>query len=49
MTASGGFHKLETFVTYPVNEELDMTPYWPDVGSTISANNSMPIEREKRF
>lgn len=49
MTASGGFHKLETFVTYPVNEELDMTPYWPDVGSTISANNSMSIEREKEI
>ena len=36
-------------MTYPVNEELDMTPYWPDVGSTISANNSMSIEREKEI
>lgn len=49
MTTTGGFHKLETFVTYPVDKELDMTPYWPDVGSTINGNNSMSIEKEKEI
>ncbi|RCK63221.1 Ubiquitin carboxyl-terminal hydrolase 4 [Candida viswanathii] len=47
MTNTGGFNKLETFVTYPVNEELDMTPYWPDVGSRINENSTMSIEMEQ--
>lgn len=49
MTNTGGFNKLETFVTYPVNEVLDMTPYWPDVGSRINENSTMSIEKEQEL
>lgn len=49
MTSTGGFNKLETFVTYPVNEVLDMTPYWPDVGSKINENSTMSIEKEQEL
>ncbi|KAG7662183.1 uncharacterized protein J8A68_004311 [[Candida] subhashii] len=45
---NGRFNKLETFVTYPVTKELDLTPYWPDLGTSISSNNPMTIEQEKQ-
>ncbi|EMG49960.1 Ubiquitin carboxyl-terminal hydrolase [Candida maltosa Xu316] len=49
MTSTGGFNKLETFVTYPVNEVLDLTPYWADVGSTVNTTNNMTVEQEREL
>lgn len=36
---AGYFKKLETFVTYPVDKTLDMTKYWPPVGSYMNSLN----------
>ncbi|KAI3404555.2 DOA4 [Candida oxycetoniae] len=47
------FKKLETFVTYPVSDILDLTKYWPAVGSTVSESavngNRMKPEEEQRY
>ncbi|RLV94826.1 Ubiquitin carboxyl-terminal hydrolase 4 [Spathaspora sp. JA1] len=51
MTPNGRFNKLETFVTYPVNETLDLTQYWPKEGTSInpSRNDVMTIEKERQL
>lgn len=49
MLVSGHFNKLETFVTYPVNEVLDLTPYWPQVGTYINPGQSMDVAEEQRI
>lgn len=46
MLLSGHFNKLETFVTYPVNETLDLTSYWPQVGTYINPDKSMDTAKE---
>lgn len=49
MLMSGHFNKLETFVTYPVNEVLDLTPYWPQVGTYVNPGQSMDAAEEQRI
>lgn len=34
----GYFSKLDTFIKYPVNDTLDLTKYWPDVGTSVNLN-----------
>ena len=47
------FRKLETFVTYPVTEVLDLTKYWSDIGTTLSdeslENRMTPEEEQQRL
>lgn len=38
MNGSGYITKKDTFVTYPVDEVLDLTSYWPDVGTSVNPN-----------
>ncbi|EGW32657.1 uncharacterized protein SPAPADRAFT_51192 [Spathaspora passalidarum NRRL Y-27907] len=51
MTPDGRFNKLETFVTYPVSEELDLTKYWPDVGTSINPSlpSVMSVDKEREM
>lgn len=49
MLMSGHFNKLETFVTYPVNEVLDLTAYWPQVGTYVNPGQSMDAAEEQRI
>lgn len=42
---NGYFNKLDTYIKYPVNEVLDLTPYWPDVGTSVNDN----ISSSERF
>lgn len=46
---SGHFNKLETFVKYPVNETLDLTSYWPQVGTYVSKDHSMDTAKEQQI
>lgn len=50
MLLTGHFNKLETFVKYPVNETLDLTPYWPPVGTYINTQGekAMDVADEER-
>lgn len=43
------FKKVERLVTYPISEKLDMTPYWPPIGtfSNERDSQSMTLAREK--
>lgn len=45
--SSGRFKKLDTFIKYPVNDELDLTSYWPEVGSYTKEDSSTRISVEK--
>ncbi|CAK7901876.1 ubiquitin carboxyl-terminal hydrolase 4 [[Candida] anglica] len=45
---TGNFDKLNTMITYPVNSVLDLTSYWPEVGTTLSENSEMTIEKESQ-
>lgn len=44
ISPTGYFTKLDTFVKYPVNDVLDLTSYWPDVGTVI---NDHPVSMNK--
>lgn len=44
---NGYFKKLETFVTYPVNEVLDLTSFWPPVGTFINDFPEALMSKEK--
>lgn len=52
ISASGHFSKLDTLITYPVNDVLDLTSYWPPVGTTLGdslpTSEAMSIEREQQ-
>ncbi|KAG5418241.1 DOA4 [Candida metapsilosis] len=45
---SGQIRKLETFVTYPVTETLDLTQYWTKPGTTMNDSGppKMTLEEE---
>lgn len=47
MLPNGNFSKLDTCVTYPVNEILDLTSYWPLVGTYINSTGNDPISIER--
>ncbi|KAK6454777.1 uncharacterized protein RJT20DRAFT_129362 [Scheffersomyces xylosifermentans] len=53
MTPTGYFNKLDTFVKYPVNETLDLTSYWPKVGTSVNSNikesELVPKEKEEQI
>lgn len=49
MTPSGYFSKLDKFVSYPVNDTLDLTKYWPVVGSYLNKGEDMSIEKEEQY
>ncbi|CAH6720218.1 ubiquitin carboxyl-terminal hydrolase 5 [[Candida] jaroonii] len=45
----GYFSKLDTFIKYPVNDTLDLTKYWPDVGTSVNSNlNSSEIMSKEK-
>lgn len=50
---NGYFNKLDTFINYPVNDVLDLTSYWPDVGtlvnSNLKSNEKISKEKEKQI
>lgn len=44
----GYFNKLDTFVTYPVNQELDLTPFWTGrTGTAISDSQHLMTAQEE--
>lgn len=47
VSSTGNFKKLETFIDYPVNDVLSMTPYWPSVGSYAVDAPSQIISTDK--
>lgn len=38
ISPTGHFSKMENLIKYPVNEVLDLTSYWPPVGSSVNPN-----------
>lgn len=44
---NGYFKKLDTTVNYPVNEILDLTSFWPKLGTYVSEGVEMRISTEK--
>ncbi|CCE85415.1 Piso0_005011 [Millerozyma farinosa CBS 7064] len=49
VSPNGQFKKLDTFIDYPVKKELDLTAYWPDVGTYISDTNSQRLSTEEEL
>lgn len=51
LNSQGYFNKLDTFVTYPVNEELDLTKYWTGkVGTALTEQQQlMTSEEEQKY
>lgn len=53
INSSGYFNKLNTFIKYPVGEVLDLTKYWPQVGTqpeaNISPGHAMSSEKEEQI
>lgn len=49
LSPTGYFSKMDTFVRYPVNNILDLTSYWPEVGTLVnpSINKSEVMPKEK--
>lgn len=43
---TGNFKKLDTFIKYPVDEVLDLTSYWPPVGTYANVGQSGHISLE---
>lgn len=52
ISPTGQFSKLDTFIKYPVNQVLDLTSYWPPVGTSVNesmaSSEIMLIEREQQ-
>ncbi|CUM63962.1 uncharacterized protein PRCAT00001550001 [Priceomyces carsonii] len=44
---NGYINKLDTFVKYPVNEVLDLTSYWPDIGTSVNPSKDLSISKSK--
>lgn len=48
--SGGRFKKLDTFIDYPVDRPLDLTPYWPTVATYLDSeapgNMSPQLEKE---
>lgn len=51
ITPSGYFNKIDDFITYPVNDVLDLTSYWPEVGTSVNPKSAeyMPKDQEKQI
>lgn len=51
ITPSGYFNKMDNFITYPVNEVLDLTSYWPEVGTSVNSKSAehMPKDQEQQI
>lgn len=49
VSPDGLFKKLDTFIDYPVKKELNLTPYWPDVGTYMSDANSQRLSKEEEL
>lgn len=49
MTNNGYFHKLDTFVKYPVRETLDLSNYWPKIGTYINKGTGKEISTEQEL
>ncbi|SGZ55542.1 CIC11C00000004671 [Sungouiella intermedia] len=51
MDLRGYFKKLDTFVTYPVEDVLDLTRFWPSVGTYVNSDprSIIPKERENEI
>lgn len=51
MDERGNFKKLETLIEYPVNKTLDLTSYWPQVGSYAVQYpaNQIGVEKEREI
>ncbi|ODV77473.1 cysteine proteinase [Suhomyces tanzawaensis NRRL Y-17324] len=50
ITPQGYFNKLDKFVVYPVQETLDLTKYWPGVGTILNKNSDvMSVEKEEQI
>ncbi|MCH0629770.1 hypothetical protein JNB11_07335 [Kocuria palustris] len=49
INSNGYFNKLDTFVTYPVNEELDLTKYWTGkVGTALTEQQKLMTPEEEQ-
>lgn len=52
ISPTGYFSKLDTFIKYPVNRVLDLTSYWPPVGTSsdgsTSSSSIMSADREQQ-
>lgn len=46
---NGHFKKLENFINYPVNDILDLTKYWPPVGSYINPSSTGSMSKTKEI
>lgn len=46
---SGQFSKLDTLVDYPVEESMDLTEFWPPIGTPISNDSTMDVAKEKEY
>lgn len=49
ISPQGYFNKLDTFIKYPVKEILDLTKYWPPVGTSFSQTQTYTKEREQEI
>lgn len=49
--SGGRFKKLDTFIDYPVDKPLDLTPYWPKVATYLDSTSpgNMDVELEKEY
>lgn len=45
---NGRFRKLDNFIRYPVNDVLDLTRYWPPVGTYMNQSKEMLSETKER-
>lgn len=50
MLMTGQFSKLDTFIHFPVTETLDLTSYWPQVGTFATPGNAtMDVAQEQKL
>ena len=49
ISPQGYFNKLDTFIKYPVSDVLDLTKYWPEVGTSMSSDSAYPPEKESQI
>lgn len=47
MDLKGYFKKLDTFVSYPVDGILDLTSYWPSVGTYVNSDPKSTITKKR--
>lgn len=49
LSPQGYFNKLDTFIKYPVKDVLDLTKYWPSVGTSFNPTQGYSKEREQEI